>query len=215
MKPLGIMLVVATTVSSCVLSGNTVARGSRVPGDAGTSHPAMVVSPGAGWTPSGLEGTTPAPGTCHYRTSHGYDIPDPACTPGAIDARVIQSGIVRTICRPGGYTRSVRPPLSLTGPAKAASAAAYSDPNPASRTELDHLVPLSLGGSSDRANLWAEPDQGSPAAFSPTDPFGINAKDGVEDVLHRAVCDGTVRLARAQSAIASDWTTALTQLGLR
>jgi hypothetical protein len=63
--------------------------------------------------------------------------------------------------------------------------------------ELDHLVPLELGGASDTRNLWAEPG---------TVP---NEKDPVEGRLHRAVCAGVITLADAQHRIATDWTTAL------
>ncbi|MFE2103785.1 hypothetical protein [Streptomyces sp. NPDC059468] len=37
---------------------------------------------------------------------------------------------------------------------------------------------------------------------------------GVASKLHTAVCSGKVTLAAAQQAIVSDWTTALTRLGL-
>jgi hypothetical protein len=36
----------------------------------------------------------------------------------------------------------------------------------------------------------------------------------VENDLHRAVCEGKASLAAAQQAIATDWTTAETRLGL-
>jgi hypothetical protein len=71
------------------------------------------------------------------------------------------------------------------------------------RTELDHLVPLELGGSNDATNLW------------PEYPPSPNPKDKVEDALNHAVCDGKVSLARAQAAMASDWMTADKRLGLR
>jgi hypothetical protein len=41
-----------------------------------------------------------------------------------------------------------------------------------------------------------------------------NRKDSVETKLHTAVCSGKVTLAVAQQAIVSDWTTALSTLGL-
>ncbi|GGN46093.1 hypothetical protein GCM10011578_098660 [Streptomyces fuscichromogenes] len=41
-----------------------------------------------------------------------------------------------------------------------------------------------------------------------------NLKDPVETKLHTAVCAGKVTLAQAQQAIVTDWTTALTTLGL-
>jgi hypothetical protein len=174
----------------------------------GPSGPGVaVVARGNGWTPAGLEGPVPAPGSCHYgRAADGYPLPDPTCTPGAIDRSVTPT----TVCRRG----PARPPLRLTEPFKDAAERAYRDPYPTDRTELDHLVPLGLGGASDTRNLWPEPDQGSPAQFDPSDQYGSNAKDGVEDRLHAAVCGGRVDLAAAQAAIAADWTTALVRLGL-
>ncbi|MFG2785940.1 hypothetical protein ACGFY7_50035 [Streptomyces prunicolor] len=41
-----------------------------------------------------------------------------------------------------------------------------------------------------------------------------NVKDPVETKLHTAVCKGAVTLSAAQKAIVTDWTTALSRLGL-
>lgn len=174
-----------------------------------------LVAAGTGWSAAGLQGPVPAAGSCAYRVAaDGYYLPDPSCTPGAVDPAVTAADLGRTICRRGGYTSSVRPPESLTERFKRVAEDAYRDPAATSGTELDHLVPLGLGGASDTRNLWPEPDQGRPAQFDPQDPFGINAKDGVEDRLHAAVCDGLVPLAAAQRAVAADWTTALARLGV-
>ncbi len=150
----------------------------------------------------------PKPSSCHYLSSNGYTLPDPACTPGAIDTTVTQANIFSTICRKGGYTSSVRPPESLTEPAKYLSMSAYGTNLSATKLEYDHLVPLGLGGASSLQNLWPQPDEGTPATFDPQDPYGINAKDGVEDRLHSAVCSDQVTLSAAQNAIATNWTTA-------
>ncbi|MDQ1486701.1 MAG: hypothetical protein QOJ62_2394, partial [Actinomycetota bacterium] len=139
---------------------------------------------------SALTGSAPAPGSCHFKTSgNGRVLPDPTCTPGVIDAAVTQAGIASTICV-AGYTTTVRPPVSLTNAFKVADAAAYSAVGPG---ELDHLVPLELGGSSDARNLWFEP--GSIP----------NPKDAVENRLHAEVCSGLLTLAAAQLSIATDW----------
>src|SRR5947209_1950760 len=45
-------------------------------------------------------------------------LPDPLCTPGAIDPRVTQANIRTTICV-SGYTATVRPPVSYTNALKA------------------------------------------------------------------------------------------------
>jgi hypothetical protein len=138
-------------------------------------------------------------GHCSYR-EHGQ-LPDPRCTPGSIDPAVTQAGIRSTICKKG-WTATVRPPESQTERFKYGVAyPAYGTPQ-SERTELDHLVPLELGGSNDATNLWPE--------YPPTP----NPKDKVEDTLNAAVCDGRVKLAAAQAAIAADWLTAEKKLGL-
>jgi hypothetical protein len=74
-------------------------------------------------------------------------LPDPLCTPGAVDPHVTQATIGATICRRGGHTSTVRPPASVTGTEKKAALRAYNDTAPSSGYEPDHLVPLELGGS--------------------------------------------------------------------
>jgi len=140
----------------------------------------------------------PAPGTCGYRSAaDGQLLPDPVCTPGAISPKVSQDTLATTICRTG-YTKSIRPPESITETEKRENAAAYGYTGWLRDAEYDHLVPLELGGDpNDPRNLWIEP------GASP------NPKDGVESRLHQLVCEGRVALAQAQQAIATDWTTAL------
>lgn len=55
---------------------------------------------------------------------------------------------------------------------------------------------------------------GDPGQFDRSHPYGNNAKVGVESRLHTAVCSGEVGLAEAQEAIATNWFTALTRLGI-
>jgi hypothetical protein len=137
-------------------------------------------------------------GRCDYR-DHGL-LPDPRCTPGSIDPAVTQADIRSTICR-YGWTRTVRPPEPQTERFK--FHVAYTAYGLGWKTtELDHLVPLELGGSNDATNLWPEPH---PSSY---------AKDRVENALNHAVCTGRVTLTKAQSAIAADWLTAEKQLGL-
>ncbi|MER5543877.1 hypothetical protein ACWDBD_28265 [Streptomyces sp. NPDC001118] len=133
---------------------------------------------------------------------------DPACQPGALNPDVTQSTIDSTICVPG-YSSSIRPSTSYTNALKVKQIAeyGYSDTNTADYEE-DHLIPLSLGGNpTSEQNLWPEPryDAGGSSA---TD------KDTVEYKLYKAVCAGTIELAPAQNAIATDWTTALATVGL-
>ena len=135
----------------------------------------------------------PTPGSCHARGHGTYASPDPHCTPGAINPAVTQATIGRTICV-SGWTRRVRPPERITEPEKLASMRSYGDNNSPHNYEYDHLVSLELGGAlNDARNLWPEPDA------SP------NLKDSVERELHTLVCNGQMRLSRAQHIIATGW----------
>ena len=135
----------------------------------------------------------PAPGSCHPKGSGPYSEPDPKCTPGALNPAVTQNTINQTICM-SGWTKTVRPSTSVTEPEKLASMAAYGARGSPGNYEYDHLVSLELGGAvNDPRNLWPEPE-GSP-----------NPKDGVENALHRMVCDGEMSLMEAQHIIATAW----------
>ncbi len=124
-------------------------------------------------------------------------LPDPDCTPGAIDARVTSASAAATICT-SGYTATVRPPVAVTDRIKREQMAAYGlVGQPLSGYELDHLISLELGGApADVANLWPQPWDGSTNAHQ---------KDAVETHLKREVCRGAVSLADAQRMIATDW----------
>lgn len=146
--------------------------------------------------PGEVTGTLTGP--CRTR-DHGM-LPDPSCTPGAIDPAVTQANIGSTICRTG-YTESVRPSESQTEAFKRHVAeAAYGQHDISG--ELDHLVPLELGGANDARNLWVE------AGPIP------NRKDVVEDALRHAVCDGRITLRAAQQEIAGNWIKAGAALGI-
>jgi len=62
--------------------------------------------------------------------------------------------------------------------------------------EIDHLIPLELGGSNRPGNLWPEPYSGA---------TGAHDKDDLEDRLHAAVCSGRISLAAAQREIVAQW----------
>jgi hypothetical protein len=70
------------------------------------------------------------------------------------------------------------------------------DPATTRKYELDHLIPLELGGSNDAANLWPEPGGLE---------YGFARKDRLENALHRLVCTGQLDYREAQQAIAADW----------
>jgi hypothetical protein len=141
-------------------------------------------------------------GPCRVRGTGLYVLPDLRCTPGAVNPAVTQADIGSTICSEG-WTDTVRPPESYTEPLKEHQLAVYGEMGPIWTYEEDHLVPLELGGSpTSTANLWPEP------GASP------NPKDAVEDAANRAVCDGSMSLAYAQHAIATNWIALGQQLGV-
>src|SRR5262249_36096106 len=78
---------------------------------------------------------------------HGlYSSPDRHCSPGALNPAVKQSTIDQTICV-SGYTKTIRPPESVTNREKLASMAAYGDTGRSPHDfEYDHIVSLELGG---------------------------------------------------------------------
>jgi hypothetical protein len=153
----------------------------------------------------GTGGSAHAATTC----SQAYlPLPDPVCTPGALNPSVTQSTIGSTICV-SGWTATVRPSSSYTTALKITQIAeyGYADTSTSSYEE-DHFIPLELGGApKDPKNLWPEPHSAASGGSS-------SGKDSVENKLKKAVCAGTVTLAQARNAIATDWTTALSDLGL-
>ncbi|MBV8807968.1 MAG: hypothetical protein JO033_04785 [Acidobacteriaceae bacterium] len=67
------------------------------------------------------------------------------------------------------------------------------------REEIDHLIPLELGGMDDVKNLWPEL-----AKYSDGSP-GFHVKDKLENELHRRVCAGLMSLEDAQGCISHNW----------
>jgi len=143
-----------------------------------------------------LGGVTPSSGTPHLgaqtKTSgciaHG-GLPDSACTPGTVFRNATQQQICTY-----GYTSSVR---NVPYSEKYQAYAEYRIYHHSSgQYEVDHLIPLELGGSNDIANLWPEAAYPKP---------GFHEKDKVENFLHDQVCSGTISLKDAQTEIATNW----------
>ena len=66
--------------------------------------------------------------------------------------------------------------------------------------EIDHLIPLGIGGADDDKNLWPEPRQ----TVEPT--WSAKRKDQLEWKLRDLVCSGKLGIVTAQHTIADDWT---------
>lgn len=65
--------------------------------------------------------------------------------------------------------------------------------------ELDHLIPLCLGGGDDLSNLWPEPRR----SIEPK--WNAEAKDRLERFMCDMVCSGQLDIGTAQAAFAKDW----------
>jgi len=62
--------------------------------------------------------------------------------------------------------------------------------------ELDHLIPISLGGTNDPDNLWPLPANKD---------MGPEQKKALDAKLHELVCNKTLKLKDAQEAVKKDW----------
>lgn len=113
--------------------------------------------------------------------------PNPDLTPG-----VIATSDPAVFCR-SGYSGVHRHTSAKT---KRAVYRAYGIA-PSGDYEVDHLVPLSLGGADVAANLW-------PQSYVST-PFNAHVKDRLETRLLRLVCHGTLAPEQAQEDIRTDW----------
>jgi hypothetical protein len=116
---------------------------------------------------------------------------------GAINEDVTQANIQQTICVPG-WTATVRPSTSYTNGVKAKLLRDQGLPQAdAGKYELDHLIPLALGGHPrNPENLWLQPWDGE---------WGARVEDRLEVKLKAMVCAGKITLDRARRAIATDW----------
>ena len=116
---------------------------------------------------------------------------DPKLTPGAVATTDRMA-----ICQPG-YSKSVR---HTSGQLKHQVYLEYGIDRNAGHYEIDHLIPLGIGGADSRENLWPESRD--------TQPWNAGVKDRLENYLHVEVCAGHIAVQDAQKAIAADWVAA-------
>ena len=110
---------------------------------------------------------------------------------GMVDTHVTQATIPATICQ-RGYTATVRPPRQVTDAIKRRLVNGL--PGSPQDYELDHLIPLGLGGHpTSTNNLWLQ--NWAEAAI----------KDREELRLHREVCAGRMTLEGAQHEMLTTW----------
>jgi hypothetical protein len=117
------------------------------------------------------------------------DFPNPKFTPGATTELTSD-----TLCDPAFHTRSIR---HVSMALRKAVFAEYGIPyEEHAGYELDHFIPLCLGGSNDETNLWPEHFVGA---------WGAHTKDHLAVRLHAMVCRGEISLRDAQEQIRSNW----------
>jgi len=146
---------------------------------------------------------TPTDGSCHVGTKDGFPIPDPHCTPGAINktvtVAVLKDRRFETCC--------VRDHIE-SEEAKDVAYKWYGIPVPEQNEgqnqvcELDHLVPLELGGADSMDNIWP---QCGPDSVTLEQRY-FKQKDMVEFYLADQVKAGNMDQATAQREIAADYT---------
>jgi hypothetical protein len=171
--------------------------------DARDITPTQVAAPSAAASPSTVAPTLkenytgpsfPIP-PLHYDPAHAV-LPDPKLTPGD----TFPGATADDVCTPG-WSREHR---HVTEADRARVYAEYTDSQRtcrfangfASCCEVDHLIPLELGGSNDIKNLWPQPQDPRPGSFE---------KDSLEDDLHAQVCAAKMSLADVQKCISSNW----------
>ena len=127
--------------------------------------------------------------------------------PGAVlNPDVTPATLGQTICR-AGYTKTVRPSTGFTNGVKKRLFREQAMDFEAEKAnyELDHIVPLALGGHPRNLhNLTLQSWEG---------PSSAKRKDRLEVKLQCLVCSGDVALHEAQEAIWSDWKAAYAVYG--
>jgi hypothetical protein len=111
-----------------------------------------------------------------------------------VNPTVTQANITETICVPN-WTRSVRPTTSYTNKYKKQFMQAQNlDWSVRKQYELDHIVPLAVGGApKDPKNFLLQPVKEA------------TAKDAMEVKYHKLVCSGKIGLKAAQACFLNDW----------
>jgi hypothetical protein len=147
--------------------------------------------------------TLPPSKKCKTRKKNDFLLPDPNCTPGAINETLT----LDVMTNKGFGTDCVRN-QATSADKKLDTYTWYKARKPVTNTgknqvcELDHLVSLELGGADTLDNIW--PQCGPKKAILNSRYF--KRKDAVENFLAGEVRNGKISLAEAQKRIAEDWT---------
>lgn len=148
--------------------------------------------------------------TAHYGHDGKYLLPDKKLTPGAVNPEIIadpsgdkrlMDGVEVNICAKDFRTGPFRNTTESMKEEVCREYAAKDCPDP-KKGEVDHLVPLELGGEDALDNLWWQ------------DAPQYHFKDWqVEDKLKPLVCHGKMTLKQAQTCIRDNWVECARKIG--
>jgi hypothetical protein len=125
--------------------------------------------------------------------------PDPKLTPGAI-----LTTDVSKVCVPN-YSQSVR---HTSDSLKQKIYRKYRINPKAGKYEVDHRVPLGLGGADVESNLWIQSYL--------TSLWNAHTKDWLEDYVHARVCHNhSMTLVEGQAVFLGDWIAAYKKFHVR
>jgi len=166
------------------------------------------INVGAHARADGSPESTPQNGSCGARMKKGLTLPDERCTPGAYNPTVTPE-----VLRDPAFRTSCLRNQATTAHEKAVTYDWYGVKHPANNKganqtcELDHLIPLELGGADTLDNIW--PECGPPRVTLKKRYF--KEKDTVETDLGRRVKSESAQqaakdLPQFRRGIAEDWT---------
>ena len=199
----GFMKRAATALVILALTTGTAAAASQCPAGYSVQHSIEPHSETA-FGPESGQGA----GGCSVQMRNGFPVPDPNCTPGAfnptITLEILQDPKFRTGCIRDKAT---------TPQEKSQTYSWYDIKHPSNNQgatqvyELDHFVPLELGGADTLDNIWP---QCGPSRVALANRY-FKQKDLVENYLASMVRANKADLDQARKCITADWTQFLDQ----
>jgi hypothetical protein len=172
------------TASGPPVSSSPAGSASTLPPLPAPAAPPLMTAEVQAPSPALAPGPTTKRAGCKMRGA----LPDSACTPGAVMTKDLD-----IICHHRTHDRRH---VGASVHKQAFTEYGYTFPRARGAFEVDHLIPLELGGDNTIENLWAEPASPKP---------GFHEKDLVENYLHKQVCSNAMKIDAAQKSIATDW----------